>query len=317
MGGAFDKRFVIMAGKGGVGKSTMCAAFALAAARRGKRVLIVELASKEKAPQLFGHRGQVGYKLTRIHDGIECINVTPAPALEEYGLMKLRWKRLYQAVFENDLMRALLRLIPGMNELLLVGKAWNLEQERGPDGRPRWDLLVVDAPATGHGVSLFRLPHVVLDTVKTGPMADEVLQIRDMLVDPERSLLNIVTLPEEMPVNECLDLEREGRESLRIPPGFLLINGVWPQAGTPEQEAALNRVRAGHPDPAVKAALDTVSFMWRRRHHQEPYLERLARESALPSVEIGFQFVPEFGFGAVETISRVLDAAVDAAAEAA
>lgn len=299
----------MVAGKGGVGKSTVCAALALSAARRGKKVLICELASKERAPYLFGRTTPSGYDGAEIYPGIESINVSPAPALQEYGLMKLRFKRLYRLVFENPVMKSLVRMMPGMNELVLIGKAWYLEQEMDPErGGPRWDLIIVDAPATGHGMSLLVLPHVILETVTTGPLAEETGRIRDLLMDRERTCLNVVTLPEEMPVNESLDLLKQVDEKIGMQTGYLFVNGVWPAQPGERDLARLTRLSAGgDTDPRFAAAEAVTRFMVRRRHAQEGYIERLRRECDLPQVEIGYQFRDEFAFEAIDAVSRTID----------
>ncbi len=306
-GSLFDRRFVILGGKGGVGKSTVTAALALSAARRGKKVLIVELGAKEKIPQLFGRPELSGYEPREIASGIESISVTPGPALEEYGLMKLRLKRLYRLVFENPMMRALVRMVPGMNELLLIGKAWSLEQETDVYGRPRWDLLLVDAPATGHGVSILVLPHVILDTVTSGPMAEETAHIRDLLVDTRKTCFNVVTLPEEMPVNEALELRTQLTEKLRIPPGYLWVNGVWPDLVGEAEEGLASAAGLSH----VARVARTFA---RRRQAQAEHLKTLSQKCDLPQIQLPFLFTDAFGLPEIERLSRVVDDALGAAA---
>ncbi len=304
-----DKRFLVVAGKGGVGKSTVAAALALSASRRGKRVLVAELACKEKVAGLLGHTGAINYHVTRVRENIDVVNVTPEHALHEYGVMKLRYERLYRAVFENPVMKSLTRMIPGMNELVLIGKAWHLEQEKDASGRPRWDLIIVDAPATGHGVSLLLLPHVITETVKSGPMYEETALIRDLLVDPERTAMNIVSLPEEMPVNETLELRRQMDDSLRIAPGHLFVNAVWPAAPS---TAGLERLSAYHErvagqDARIDGLLDTTRFMVRRANAQQRHLTTLRERANMDQVEIPYIFTDLFGFDAIDQISRHID----------
>ena len=306
-----DRRFVIVAGKGGVGKSTVSAALAMVGARRGQRVLVAELGSKEKVATLLGHPRQVGYAPTRIKGdwagSIDVINVTPAKALHEYGVMKLRFETLYKMVFENPLMKSLTRMIPGMNELVLIGKAWHLERETVA-GRPRWDVVIVDSPATGHGVSLLVLPHVVTETVKSGPMYEETSMIRDMLIDPERSVMNIVTLPEEMPSNEAAELRDHMDTQLRIAPGRLFINGVWPEQPAAPELAALETWHADlEPDSPLQSVFRTMRFSTQKRAAQEHYLNWLAQNVAMDGVRIPYQFAPGVGSSEVDAISRLIE----------
>ncbi|MCA9520587.1 MAG: AAA family ATPase, partial [Myxococcales bacterium] len=173
-----NKRFTVVAGKGGVGKTTLSAALALAAAQQGKRVLICQLDTTEKLGSMFGKPNRVGYEPCELAPNVYSVHIKAKLALEEYGIMKLRFKRVYKMIFENELVIRLLDLIPGMDELVMIGKAWYIEQELDRNGRPRYDMVIVDSPATGHGVSLFRLPHVILEAVTVGPLAEEMRKIQ-------------------------------------------------------------------------------------------------------------------------------------------
>ena len=316
MGGStlpmLERRFVIVAGKGGVGKSTVAAALAMCAARQGKRVLVAELGQRERVARLLGHPRGGGYAVTRVRENIDVINVRPQPALHEYGLIKLRLETLYKVVFENAVMQALTRVIPGMNELLLIGKAWHLEQEIDPrTGRYRWDMIIVDAPATGHGISLLDLPHVVTEAVKVGPMAEETRRIRDMLTDPGRSVMNIVTLPEEMPVNETIELERRMSTSLKIAPGHLFVNGLWPAALSSQEQTIMQSYCArSRCVGRFEGVLETLRFMEDRRRAQQVHLEALSARSPMPQIPIPYEFTPHFDCEAIERISLGVEEAL-------
>jgi anion-transporting ArsA/GET3 family ATPase len=308
------RRLHIVAGKGGVGKSTVSAALALVAARRGKRVLVVELGAQPRVGGLLGYPGVVGYEPVRVRERIDVINVTPGPAMHEYGLMKLRFERLYRLVFENPIMHSLTRMIPGMNELVLIGKTWFLEQEKDERGQPKWDMLIVDAPATGHGVSLLALPHVITETVTSGPMAEEVGVIKDMLTDGERTAMSIVTLAEEMPVRETLDLRARMLDTLRIAPGYLFVNGLYPDLPSTEVQAAVSRV-AGWAGPGQGLGR-AASFLAERRRAQEEHLALLSSRCDLPQIRIPYLFTPEFGPAATLAISEAIDGALSPGAPA-
>jgi len=298
----FDKRFIIVAGKGGVGKSTMCTALGLAAARRGKRTIIAELNTREKASLFFG-KPPSGYTPQRLADNLYSINIQPDPALKEYALMKLKFERAYKVLFDNTAMKRLLRMVPGMQELILLGKAFNMERERRSDGQPAWDMIVVDAPATGHGISLLRLPETILQVAKTGPMADEVGLMRDLLLDPKRTQINIVALPEEMPVRETQELIGQVDELLSIPKGYLLINQVWPDLFTDRETSIIKTLHDAHrADERVDGALSCAEWMTKRRTMQDVYLEELRRMD-IPSIEVPFLFERAFASEQIQTIS--------------
>ncbi|MEL6181129.1 MAG: ArsA family ATPase, partial [Myxococcota bacterium] len=239
----FGKRLIINTGKGGVGKTTLSAAIGLAAARRGKRVLLMELNAKEKTSRLFGS-SPIGFEPTEVEENLFAVNITPKEAMREYAILKLRLKTLYRAVFENRFVRTFLRAIPGINELVLLGKVWYEEQARdGQGGRPRWDMIVVDAPATGHGIFFLQIPQVVTSIISSGPMFDEARQIQEMIQDRSRTLLNLITLVEEMPVNETIELKHTTEEILKVPLGYVIANAVYQPMFTTRQRQLVDAVR--------------------------------------------------------------------------
>ncbi|HIA03906.1 MAG TPA: chromosome partitioning protein [Myxococcales bacterium] len=309
----FDKRFVVIAGKGGVGKTTIACSLALAASRLGKKVLIIEMTSREKVALLFGRATTSGYNLQEVFAGIHSINVRPEPALKEYAIMKLRWERVYRMVFDNEIMRSMVKMLPGMNELVLIGKSWHLEQEKDPaTGDPRWDMVIVDAPATGHGISLLMLPHVITNTITTGPMLEETWKIRELLTDHERTCMSIVTLPEEMPVNEAADLYALYDEPLQIGKGPMFINRVWPAKPT-ESQMALHSEWEATDDlgTQAQAAISAMRFRAERRGNQETYLKRIKNEFDLPIVEVPFIFTESFDLDAIDELSGYIDVSLD------
>ena len=300
------KRFVIVVGKGGVGKSTLCAALGLLASQAGRRTIIAELTARETLPSLFG-KGPSGYEPHALAEGLYSMNIHPEPALHEYALRKVKFERLYRAVFENDAVKRLLRMIPGMRELLLLGKAFDLERQRRKDGEPMWDMVIVDAPATGHGISLLRLPQVILDVVDSGPLAEEARAMRDLLGDGERTMLNLVTLAEEMPVQETMELYDIVQTTLQIPMGMLFINGVWPDV-TPAVRGAMDRVsrQASARGEELDGALVPLEVQMQRRRFQDEHLHTLAAKVDLPQITIPYLFVESFDRAAIDTISRHL-----------
>jgi anion-transporting ArsA/GET3 family ATPase len=201
-----DKRLVIVTGKGGVGKTTVSAAIALQSAREGRRTLVCEVNTTERVTQLLG-RAQVGHEVTGIEENLWAVNVRPAEAMREYALMILKFESLYSAVFENKAVQYFLRFIPSLQELVLLGKILYHLKEKLPDGRWRFERIIIDAPATGHAVTFFSVPQVLVDTLPAGTMAGEATWMRDFLVDPKVTTVVLVSLPEELPVNETLELQ--------------------------------------------------------------------------------------------------------------
>jgi anion-transporting ArsA/GET3 family ATPase len=217
-----DKRLLVVTGKGGVGKSSVAAALALYAARSGKRTLICQINATDRLGGLYGK--PVGPELTQVEDNLWAVNIRPEEALREYALMVLKFKSVYRAVFENRLVRYFLRFIPSVGELVMLGKVLYHVKEMQGSG-PRYEVVVMDAPATGHAVSFLQVPQVLLDTVATGPLWTEAKWMRDLLVDPKTTAAVLVSLPEEMPVNETLELEEALRKKVKVPTALVVLNG--------------------------------------------------------------------------------------------
>ena len=187
----YDKRLLIVVGKGGVGRTTVAAALAASLARRGRQTLLYQANAKEKLSQLF--RGpRVGQEIVQLRENLYAVNTNPNAALHEYGLMVLRFETIYRMVFENKVARNLLRAIPGLDDYSIVGKLWyHTTEERSP-GVPRWDSIVFDAPATGHAASMLRIPRVILDAVPEGPLTRDAVKVRALLEDRERTAAVLV-----------------------------------------------------------------------------------------------------------------------------
>ena len=303
MSSLFDRRLLVVTGKGGVGKSTISAGLAVAAARRGKRVLVCEVNTKERISALLEH-APVGEEIGNLIENVDAVNVEPHSAMREYALMVLKFKSIYNAVFENRLVRYFLRAIPSLAELVMLGKILFHVKETLPDGRFRYDLIVLDAPATGHGITFLRVPQIVIDTVPSGPMADDARWMNAILMSPEKTAVVLVTLPEAMPVNETVELNRAVRDLLGMPRGAVILNGYVEPTFSPEE---VERLRAA-PSELAGAAHDAL----RRETRAElsvKYDAKLRVDIGLPQFTVPFLFTPRFGRAAVEEIARLLEKA--------
>ena len=272
MGHLESKRLFIVSGKGGVGRSVTAAALGLALSKQGKRTLLVELDGDNTQARIFG-KGRSHYTPVAFRSNLYGVNYTPKEAQREYGLMKLKSRTAYKLVFENPLMLKMLNMVPGLRELLLLGKTWFTEQERTSDGTPLWDAIVIDGPATGHSISLFRLPRVILSLMKVGPMAKDAKAILDLLTDPVKTSFWIVTIPEELPVKECEELIQVNEEELHLPLDRIVMNQDWGWAGVQEWvEKEGRELGAVRGQPGVE---ETLSYLQERLHGQRGHKAKL------------------------------------------
>ena len=295
-----DRRLVVVTGKGGTGKSTMSAAIALAAARRGKKVLVCEVVAKERVAALFG-KPPSGPAIRELLPNLYSVHVRPREAMREYGLMILKYETLYKLGFENAAARYFLAAAPSLAEIVMLGKVWWHATQEMERERPRWDLVVLDAPATGHGLTFLTVPEVFLRLVSEGPLARDMRSMMSLLADPAKCSICIVTLPEEMPANEAIELDRALRQH-QFPPGPLFLNQVFDSRFKPREVAAVTR---GGPllAAAGEAADNQESRAELSRHYEAGLRDSVPRELA----KVPFLFERHFGAQAIDKVSRVIE----------
>jgi anion-transporting ArsA/GET3 family ATPase len=237
------RRFLYLTGKGGVGKTTVSAALALALAAQGKRVLIVMPNIKERLSAVLGTR-PIGDEIVKVGDGVWAVNVHPEKALTEYGLLVIKVRALTKTIFGNEYIKAFLRAVPGLYEWSMLGKAWFHTTETDASGRPLYDVVIFDAPATGHGLDMLRVPKVILDVAPPGVLRRDAERAVKLFRDPAQSGIVVVTLPEEMPVTEAVELVHAIERELSIPVLRVVVNAVMPPVFSPGERAAFSK----HPD---------------------------------------------------------------------
>lgn len=223
---SIDKlQFAFVTGKGGVGKTTVCAALARSMARRGLRVLVALSGAKERVSKLFGVE-PVGTEIVRIAPNISAVKLTAEVALREYGGMIFKSQVLFNAVFENKYVKSFFNGVPGLNEWAVLGKAWYHSTELLPDGSRRFDVVLFDAPATGHGLDMLRVPKIIVDVVPPGLLRRDAERAWAMFQNPAQSGVIVVTQPEDMPTNETLELVSTLETELRLPLALLVVNAL-------------------------------------------------------------------------------------------
>lgn len=230
-------RLLIVTGKGGVGKSTCAAALALAGVRSGRRTALVEVEGRQTMARLFG-TGAWDFEEREFRPGLHGLSIDPEASLAEYLELFYGARRFARLVVGSTAVEFATTAAPGIKDVLLVGKVNEMERRRLPDGRPVYDLIVLDAPPTGRIVNFLRAPEATTELVNVGPIRTQAQLLLDMMLDPSRTHLQLVTLLEELPVQETV----EGIAALRglgMTVGPLLVNRVLPERFDEQARKAL------------------------------------------------------------------------------
>ena len=272
-----DKRFLIVTGKGGVGKTTVCAAEALALSAKGKRVLVAMCNAKERLSAMLGS-DVIGDDVILVAANVWAVNMSPEKALEEYGLLTLKSRALYKILFDNKYVRTFFRAVPGMSEWAMLGKAWWHTTETRADGSFRYDVVILDAPATGHGLDMLRVPKVIVDVVPPGLLRRDAERAWAFFQDSKTTAVILVTLPEEMPTTETIELAEALTKELHLPIGKVVVNGVLPPLFSRTEREALEALGALDPSGAGDAALSAARDRATRERVQAASLARLSKE---------------------------------------
>jgi anion-transporting ArsA/GET3 family ATPase len=300
-----DKRFVIVTGKGGVGKTTVCAAEALALSGQGKRVLVAMCNAKERLSTMLGVP-PIGPTVTEVAENLWAVNMTPEVALEEYGALVLRSRALYKTLFDNRYVRTFLRAVPGMQEWAMLGKAWWHTTETlgaGGNGPPRFDVVILDAPATGHGLDMLRVPKVIVNVVPAGLLRRDADRAWALFQDPNKCAIVLVTLPEEMPTTETIELAAALAE-MGLPVGRVVVNGVLPPLFSREERAALESLPVFEVHTPGDSALYASRDRAARERAQAESLGRLSRELAVPPSFLPLLFEDAANPGAIRQLAK-------------
>lgn len=247
-------RVVVVTGKGGVGKTTICAALGVAAAGAGLRTLLCETSGADSVCGRFGVPFEP-YTVTPVLPNLHTLSIQSEAAIEEYLLRMLRFRRVYEMVFKNRVMGPFLDAVPGLHDLIQLGKVFDLEREHAGFGRsvPAWDLILVDAPATGHGLGMLTAPRGMMRLTRSGPLHDNARDVAALIEDPVRTRIVLVSLAEDLPVQETVELY--GRlAGLQTQVGAVVLNGVQP-CPVPPAYAGLRDSLEAQADAAGREAL--------------------------------------------------------------
>jgi anion-transporting ArsA/GET3 family ATPase len=283
-----DRRLVVVTGKGGVGKTTIAAALGMLAARRGLRAVVVEVGDHGRLPELFGARlGRPGDELA-LADGLWSVTFDPDRVLLEW-VQELGGRIPGRVLASSGTFQYFAAAAPGAKELFAMVKVWELAQAKRWQRRAEgYDVVILDAPATGHALGLLRSPHTFGAIARVGPIAKQAQRVAELVEDPTQTAYVAVALPTEMAVTETLELQEGLREQLGRELDAVIVNGLLPRrftAAEVERIAALDGHKGRGRDAELRhAATHAAVAVHERGRVQQNQLARLRRR--------GFEVVP-------------------------
>ena len=313
-------KVLIVSGKGGVGKTTVSAALAVVAARSGLKVCIAEVDRKGTLPKLFGG-ADLTYDPREMSPDIWGMNIVPDEALAEYLDVQYHMKRFSRVFTTTHFVDYITTTAPGLKDILVLGKIWYLEQDRGE----QFDTIIVDAPAAGHMLTFLSAPMGLSDALRVGPVRKQSDWLIEMLKDPARTRVHLVTLPEEMPVTETLETSVALEGNLGIDSGAVFANAVYSELMTEEEEKAFQAVQEQGPttllaaasevgltldDEDVKELVGYGRFLQARRAIQQTHLEELRAGVHEPVVELPFLFSAGLALPDIDNLADAIESGV-------
>ena len=322
--GAFcaQARLLIVAGKGGVGKTTVTATVARLAARAGLDALVIDVEGKSGLGGMFGHHEPLTYHEAVLaspshshspaagspaEGSVRARTLTPDDALLEY-LVDHGMHRISKRLTSSGALDVVATAVPGIKDILVLGKVKQLERGVASGAPGAADLLILDAPASGHAFTFLASARGLLDAVNVGPIRSQASEVMEMLSDPDRCQVLLVTLPEETPVNEVVEtaFKLEDRVGVHLMP--IVVNGLYPPfprhldpvAAAEEAEIALTETEI---DSLRRAA----EFRVRREELQQLQVARLAERLPLAQLHLPFLFTTDLGPPEIESLSDALE----------
>jgi len=301
-------RVVIVAGKGGVGKTTVAATLAKAAARTGLTTLVVEVEGKSGLPGLFG-QSTIGYDESTLSPGggpdgaadVRARALTPDDALLDY-LADHGLNRVSRRLVGSGALDLVATAAPGIRDILILGKVKQIEAAGAHN------LIVLDAPAAGHAISFLRSAAGLLDAVSVGPIHTQAAEVLALLTDPARCQVMLVTLPEETPVNELVQTAYSLEEDVGISLAPVVVNGLYPDVSGLDTDPMSAATAAGATiDAAMAQCLtDAARFRGLRTELQAAQVARLAEQLPLPQIHLPYQFTSDLGPAQLDHLASAL-----------
>jgi hypothetical protein len=307
MASLLDRKLLVLTGKGGVGKTTVSAALGLLAADRGLRTIVVEMGEQRRLPELFGVAPEEAGAETALRENLWSISIDPDRALLEW-LQSLGGRVSGRVLASSGTFQYFAAAAPGARELISMVSIWKLTEDRrggrgGRGGRKRpggYDLVILDAPATGHALGMLHSPQTFGAIARVGPIASQTRQVGELLADRARSAYLAVALPTEMAVTETLELQDGLRRQIDRSLDAVIINGTLPRRFSAAELARIESLDGS--EPVTSSAALAARAVHDRANFQHNQLARLRRRS-FEVHPLPFLFVAELDLPAVERLS--------------
>jgi anion-transporting ArsA/GET3 family ATPase len=307
----FNHRLLFVVGKGGVGKTTVSAALGIAAKRLNKTVLMIEVGDADAIGQIFD-RGTLPESPIQIQPDLWGVRINARSVLQEYIKLHVNIPFIASRIVKSKIFDYIIAATPGLKEVMTLGQIWRWEQDKTFDNVPHFDLIIVDAPATGHGVSLLMLPQTLINMLIMGPIVEQTRVVHNLLIDPVKTAITLVTIPEELPVNEALEFKTIASETLGMPVQTTLINSVYPNNFSSDDEkiihAKINEIDEKEHLKKLKPMFELAKSTRFRRKLQQTYIDQMnvQKDKHETMIELPFVFSHRLSIRDIEPLVQIL-----------
>ncbi len=304
----FSRRVMFVLGKGGAGKTTATVALGMAARRMNKRTLLVEIGDSDALGGLCLNR-TLSETPEKISLSLWGARVHPKSELEAYIRAHVGSGFIARKIIRSRLFSYLIDATPGLKEVMSLARIWRWEQAKNEQTGNRFDLIIVDAPATGHAMSLLRLPDQLIRMIRVGPIANQIRDLQRLLKNPQKTCLVLVTLPEELPVNEAMEFYSMAEDELEMPVALTLLNCVYPSFFTKNEINQIDFLKDGLEKNSVtpfSVILDAVLRLIRRRTIQQKYIDLIRAKTLGRMKEMPFYFTNDLTLDDIDALSHHL-----------
>ncbi|MBF0119288.1 MAG: ArsA family ATPase [Desulfobacterales bacterium] len=302
----FDKRLIFVLGKGGVGKTTIAASLGLAAHKLGKKVLLLEVGDADSIGPLINNTTLPFYP-KEIYPKLWGARINPRLVIEDYVYVQVGFTFIASRITKSKIFDHLVDVAPGLKEVMTLGQIWRWDQEI-ENGSNRFDITIIDAPATGHGLGMLRVLPALIEMINFGPIAEQSKVVLNLLKNQEKTWITLVTLPEELPVNEAIEFRNIAEKDLDMPVNVTFINGVYPEIFNLEEQEDiykhLNNSTNTNPNliNIFKSAQDEII----RYKIQKNYIKQIKTGARGFVIEVPFFFTNELKIENVKEIASLI-----------